>query len=429
MMRVSCSLTVPCPPSVGDAFMPTASITEHLTRVLSLCTPAAPVTLPVPEATGCVLAADAHAILPVPPFSNSAMDGFLVHASDLAEGSVITLPVVGDVPAGGGAITPAPGTAVRIMTGAAIADPHGLVVIPVEDTSADPGPQDLPETVTISSYRGRAHIRPRGDNVNTGDVLAGAGDTVDAGLLAGLISAGVREVSVFPAPAVTVLSSGDELVDARYTPTTGQIPDSNRPMVAQLLRELGITHVTELHTGDDPADFTAALREAVDHSHLIITTGGVAAGAFDVVKTVMSAGDMWFGHVDMQPGKTQGAGSWAGVPVLCLPGNPVAAYVSFLMFVTPAIARLRGRDTPADLDSRPRVTATACAPFPSARAKNLIVPVRLTWDANGAGASPFTRAGRGSHFAASLNGVGGFVLIPPGGTGPQAGGKVTVYLT
>ena len=429
MMRVSCSLTAPCPPSVGDQVMSTASITDHLTRVLSLCTPAPPVTLPVTEAVGCVLATDAHAVLPVPPFSNSAMDGFLVRASDLADGSDLTLPVTGDVPAGGEAITPAPGTAVRIMTGAPITDPHGLVVIPVEDTSAEPGPQDLPEAVTIHSYRGRSHIRPRGDNVDTGDVLARAGDTVDAGLLAGLISAGVRAVSVFPTPAVTVLSSGDELVDARSAPTTEQIPDSNRPMVAQLLRELGITCVTELHTGDDPAEFTAALRRAGEHSDLIITTGGVAAGAFDVVKTVMNTGEMWFGHVDMQPGKTQGAGTWGGRPVLCLPGNPVAAYVSFLMFVIPAVSKLRGRDAPATLDSRPRVTATARSPFPTAKAKNLIVPVRLTWDADGAGAAPFTRAGRGSHFVASLNGVGGFALIPPGESGPQPGGQVTVYLT
>ena len=429
MMRVSCSLTVPCPRSVGDPVMSPASITDHLTRVLSLCAPAPPVTLPIVEATGCVLANDVHAVLPVPPFSNSAMDGFLIHASDLADGSGIALPVVGDVPAGGEAIMPTPGTAVRIMTGAPIADPHGLVVIPVEDTSAEPGPQDLPEAVTITTYRRRSHIRRRGENVDTGDVIARAGDTVDAGLLAALISAGVPEVSVFHTPAVTVLSSGDELVDAHSPLTAGQIPDSNRPMVVQLLRELGIDRITELHTGDDPADFTAALHEAAKHSDLILTTGGVAAGAFDVVKTVMSTGDMWFGHVDMQPGKTQGAGIWAGMPVLCLPGNPVAAYVSFLMFVIPAISKLRGRDTPAGLDRRPRVSATASAPFPTAKAKNLVVPVRLAWDADGARASPFTRTGRGSHFAASLSGIGGFVLIPPGDTGPQPGEKVTVYLT
>lgn len=415
------------------------SIIEHIRHVLSVITPDPPVVLPLGEAIGCVLATDLHARRAVPPFSNSGMDGFLIHEADLSADGPTTLPVGGDVPAGGSALTPAPGTAVRIMTGAPVADPiiPGLVVIPVEDTSAQPGPHDLPELITINSYHGRSHIRPRGDNMEVGDRVAEAGELIDAGMLAGLISAGVAEVTVFPRPTVSVLSSGDELIDAHTTPQPGQIPDSNKPMVAALLRESGIDEVLELHAGDDPREFSATFLDAVENSNLVITTGGVSAGAFDVVKEVINAGDtgsdMWFGHIAMQPGKPQGVGTWtrtdgSTAAVLCLPGNPVAAFVSFLLFVQPAIRKLRGWATDAELSTRPRITASAGADFPDARGRDLVIPVRLAWNASGATAIPFTSRGRGSHFVASLNGINGFTVIPTGGTGPRRGADILVYL-
>ncbi|NLZ58739.1 MAG: molybdopterin molybdotransferase MoeA [Corynebacterium sp.] len=418
-----------------------STITEHLTRVLDLITPGQPVNLPLSDALGCVLAQDCHAALAVPPFSNSAMDGFLINVADLDPAGTATLEVTGDVAAGATARIPEPGCAVRIMTGAPIPDdpvPEGLAVIPVEDTSALPGPQKLTPTITITNYRGRAHIRPRGDNVAVGDRVARAGELVDASMLAGLVSAGVAEVSVHPRPTVTVLSSGDELAPAGVIPGEGQIPDSNRPMVAALLGEAGIIHVTQEHTSDDPREFSEIFTRAVTESDLVITTGGVSAGAFDVVKAVIgdtaSGADMWFGPVQMQPGKPQGAGTWAradgtSASVLCLPGNPVAAFVSFLLFIRPAVDKLRGITTVADLDSRPRVTAAAGVAFPDARTKDLIVPVRLAWGPEGATATPFTRQGRGSHFVASLNGVDGFVILAPDTPGPGPGAPLQVYLT
>lgn len=406
--------------------------------MLSLITPGAPVTLSLHEAVGTVLAADTHARLAVPPFSNSGMDGYLINTADLSAGGTATLKVSGDVPAGGGAaLTPARGESVRIMTGAPVSDPvpEGLAVIPVEDTSSSPGPLDLPESIDIHAFRGRAHIRLRGENVRPGDRVARAGELIDAGTLAGLISAGVEQVSSFPRPRVAVLSSGDELVTSGTTPLPGQIPDSNRPMVAQLIREAGIKEVSELHTGDDPEEFQDVFSQVVESHDLVITTGGVSAGAFDVVKSAMGQGAaMWFGHVSMQPGKPQGAGTWARrdgspVPVLCLPGNPVAAFVSFLMFVRAAVDKLVGLEVSPDLGSRPRITATAAVDFPDARAKDLIVPVRLSWGEAGALATPFTQGGRGSHFVASLNGVDGFAIIPPGSSGPGESEQIGVYLT
>lgn len=416
-----------------------STITEHLTRVLALITTGAPGLLPLSDALGCVLAQDCHATLAVPPFSNSAMDGYLINVADLGADGTATLGVSGDVAAGALACVPAAGYAVRIMTGAPLPDPvpEGLAVVPVEDTSARPGPQDLPAAITIHGYRGRTHIRPRGDNVSVGDRVARAGEMIDAGMLAGLISAGVTQVRVHPRPVVTVLSSGDELVAAGVAPADAQIPDSNRPMVAALLKEVGIVHVIQEHTSDDPQDFQEVFRRAVAGSDLVITTGGVSAGAFDVVKAVIgdpdSGADMWFGNVGMQPGKPQGAGLWTRADgttatVLCLPGNPVAAFVSFLLFVGPAAQKLRGLATLPDLDSRPRITATAGVAFPDARAKDLIIPVRLSWGAGGATASPFTRQGRGSHFVASLTGVDGFTLVSPGTRGPVPGEDVMVYL-
>lgn len=413
-----------------------STIAEHLSRVLALTSPGAAVTLPLQDALGCVLATDARATLAVPPFSNSAMDGYLVNTVDLDSAGTAILQVSGDVAAGARACVPAPGCAIRIMTGAPLPDPvpAGLAVIPVEDTSARPGPHKLPDTINIHRYRGRAHIRPRGDNLAPGDCVARAGELVDAGMLAGLISAGVVEVEVFPRPKVTVLSSGDELVAAGVTPAEGQIPDSNRPMVAALLREAGVTEVSEAHTGDDPGEFQETFTRAVSGSDLVITTGGVSAGAFDVVKAVIGgAAEMWFGAVEMQPGKPQGAGTWkradgGDTVVLCLPGNPVAAFVSFLIFVHPVLEKLCGLPTVAELDSRPRVTATAQVVFPDARAKDLIIPVRLSWGPGGAGAAPFTRQGRGSHFVASLNGVDGFTIVPTHGTGAAPGEPLEVYL-
>lgn len=413
------------------------SLTEHLARVLSTVTPRAPVTLPLLDAIDCVLAKDAHATLAVPPFSNSAMDGYLVNSADLDGAGPWSLPVSGDVPAGGTVTVVQPGTAVRIMTGAPVGDPRvpGLVVIPVEDTNTPPGPNTLPESVTIMGFRGRAHIRPRGDNLSVGDRVAASGELIDAGLLAGLISAGVSQVDVFPTPTVTVLSSGDELVQAGVVPEPGQIPDSNRPMVAALVRHTGVAHVVEVHSGDGAAEFSHAFIKAVESSDLVITTGGVSAGAFDVVKDVVGAGgEMWFGGVSIQPGKPQGTGRWiredgTTSAVLCLPGNPVAAFVSFHLFASPALTKLRGFEVSEHLQTRPRVMARAAVDFPDPRGKDLIVPVRLTWDEAGAVATSFTKEGRGSHFVASLGNVDGFAIIPADGYGAVVGVPLQVYLT
>lgn len=365
------------------------------------------------------MAGDALAALPVPPFSNSAMDGFLVHRADLSGPGPWPLPLAGDVAAGARACEVPPGRAVRIMTGAPVGDPPAdtLQVIPVEQTDLPAGPVPLPETITISAGdHHRSHIRRRGENIQPGEVVIKAGTRLDAGTLAALISTGVTQVSVHPLPRVTVISSGDELVAAGRTPAAGQLPDSNLPMVAALLAQQGLVEISQIHTSDSAMEFQAGLDRAAADSDLVITTGGVSAGAFDVVREVAGGtgtAQMWFGGVAMQPGKPQGLGTWSGTPLLCLPGNPVAAFVSFHLFVSPLIQALSGSPTSPELLARPNITALPGQPMPAPRGRPLIVPVRLDWSHTSPVAFPFTPGGRGSHLVASLAGVDGLALLDP----------------
>ncbi|AGF72224.1 gephyrin-like molybdotransferase Glp [Corynebacterium halotolerans] len=411
---------------------PARSIDEHLAAVLSLSRTTAPVTLPSVAALGSVLAADAVATLAVPPFSNSAMDGFLLHAADLNGAGPWTLPVAGDVPAGSTAVEVPRGAAVRIMTGAPVGDPvdPGLIVVPVEQTTTPPGPGVLPAEVTVREVTpGRAHIRRAGANTSPGDVVARAGTRVDAGTLAALVSAGVDSVSTHPPVRVAVISSGDELVEPGVTPGPGQIPDSNGLMLAALLTEAGVSDVSRAHAGDVDGGFAEELSRACTDNDLVITSGGVSAGAFDVVREVTGAGDMWFGHVAQKPGAPQGLGVWEDTPLVCLPGNPVAAFVSFHLYVAPLVRALAGHPAPASQLARPHVTAVAEREFPVPRDRAIIVPVRLDWSTGRAVATPFARRGVGSHLVASLVATDGLAVIAPDAPAPAAGDPVTVVLT
>lgn len=423
----------------------TRSITEHLAATLALVPQAQPHKLTPTRASGLVLAEDARAELPVPPFSNSAVDGFLVRAGDLTGSGPWELPVVGDVPAGAEALALPAGQSLRIMTGAPVGDPPAvdLRVVPVESTDIPRGPGPLPSRVLIAAGdHSRSHIRRRGEDTATGEVVATAGSVIDPGTLAALVSTGVREVSTYLRPRVTVISSGDELVAAGETPGPGQLPDSNLPMVAALLQAAGITEISTRHVADSAAQFRFQLDQASQNSDLVITTGGVSAGAFDVVREVAEDplaedSEVWFGPVDMQPGKPQGLGLWRGTPLVCLPGNPVAAFVSFHLFLTPLLQRLAGHPAQPDPLDRPMTMAQAGTTFPMPGTRPLVVPVRLEWSRSEAVATPFTPGGKGSHRVASLAGVNGLVVLEPQSPKspatpefavPQAGEPISVLL-
>lgn len=424
---------------------PTRSIEEHLTAALALIPPPETQQVETTRAAGLVLAADTRAVLPVPPFGNSAVDGFLVRAGDLAGTGPWELPVAGDVPAGREALTLPEGQALRIMTGAPVGDPPAvdMRVIPVEETNIPRGPGPLPATVVIAEGKhSRSHIRRRGEDTAPGEIVATAGSVIDPGTVAALVATGVTKVLAHPRPRVTVISSGDELVPAGEIPGPGQLPDSNLPMIAALLGEAGITDISTRHVADSLAQFRFQLDLASEDSDLVITSGGVSAGAFDVVREVAEDptnedSSMWFGPVAIQPGKPQGLGTWKGTPLICLPGNPVAAFVSFHIFIRPLLRHLAGDQVPWGLLERPAIPARPGAAFPLPGNRPLVVPVHVSWDQDGAVATPFTLSGKGSHRVASLSGVNGLVVLAPGAPAvsltpeiayPQAEQKIRVLL-
>lgn len=359
---------------------------------------------------GIVVARDVISAAAIPPFTNSAMDGFLVRSTDLAGDGPWTFPVSGDIPAGSPPVPVPAGHAVRIMTGAPVPedpDTKGdeLCVIPIENTDARN--DVMPTTVTVKDYNPhRAHIRHRGEHVQPGDVVTHAGTRIDAGVIATLISAGVEHVELYPRPTVCVITSGDEVGDAR---NAWGIPNSNGPMLVAAAHASGVVP-THRHVRDDAAAVHAAIDTAASEFDLVVTVGGVSAGAYDVVRAVGGTADMWFGPVDIQPGKPQGLGTWNGTPVMCLPGNPVAAYVSFFLFVVPVLHTLAGMPAPHSVWDRPHVSAFVSDDFPQPGPRTRFIPVQLTWGKRGATAT-LPHGGTGSHMVATLAGVHGLAVL------------------
>lgn len=387
-----------------------------------------------PQIAGRVLASDVAARLPVPPWTNSAMDGFLVRRADITH-LPCTVPVTGDVPAGAPPQEVPPGQAVRIMTGGAVIDTHDVVVVPVEDTDIPPGPHPLAPTVTINRLRERTHIRHAGDNMRPGDTVATAGTTVNGATIAALISAGVTQVDVVAEVRVGIISSGDELVDIVLAPgvlAPGQLPDSNGPMVHALAQAACPARITRTHCRDDAGGLATTLARLARENDVIITTGGVSAGAFDVVHETLSAplsgrphGDsFWFGHVAQKPGAPQGISTYLGCPVISLPGNPVAAFASFYLYAWPALRLLAGRGAQETVTARPRLSATLADDLPVKPQRTFVVPVRLDFAHATPLAHPFS-SGPGSHLVASLAGTDGFIILD---SPARAGDTTTVYL-
>ena len=432
-------------------FNPQRSPEEHLKDVLRRVAPLETISAPTVDAAGLVLATNVEARLAIPPFSNSAMDGYLVNSADLpaieAEevtveklDAPITLAVSGEVAAGGRAQRPEPGTAVRIMTGAPVpSEFDGLTVVPVEYTDAAPGPGALPAEVAVHTVARRRNIRRLGDDITPADIVARAGTVIDAATQAALLSAGVPEVTVHRAPRVAVVSCGAELITFDgATPsaevehmTPGMLPDSNGPMLESLASGLAAATVTRESCDDDPERMRELLdRLAADHD-LIVTSGGVSTGAYDVVHQVLSeqGDDVFFGEVSQKPGAPQGLGSWKGTPVIGLPGNPVAAFMGFQLYASAAIARLRGLSPDTDLTVRPHFEAMAGSEFHPAKNRTSFVPVHLHFgdaEAPTPVATPYHRSGFGSHRIGGMVGTRGYAMLEPTET-VMPGDTLTIY--
>lgn len=312
------------------------SVEEHAAHVADLLAPALaprPETIPVNDALGRVTSAAVLSPVDLPLFRNSQMDGFAVRSADVAPAPT-TLPIVGEVAARPSSPPDlAPGTAVRIMTGAVV--PNGAdAVIPVEDTTSEGG------TVTIS--RGRSvgeFVRERGSDLRTGDELLPAGQRLASRHLAVLAAAGLTEIAVIARPRVSIITTGSELVQPGATPVLGQVFDSNGTALAAAVVAAGAVVAARAHVTDDPAELIAALATPAD---LVLTSGGISMGDYEVVRELLEPRGASVGHVAMQPGGPQATAVWEGVPVICFPGNPVSTQLSFEVFVAPLLRTVAG---------------------------------------------------------------------------------------
>ena len=317
------------------------SVSEHQHVVSQLISARPAANVGLADSLGLVLADDVIAPLSLPVFDNSAMDGYAVRVDDVIgadPANPVKLPVAEDIPAGRtDLLTLAPGTAHRIMTGAPM--PSGATaVIAVENTDAGI------DTVTISaSAKPGQHIRGAGGDVTIGSTVLRAGDTVTPAALGLVAALGLGELAVIPRQRVLVISTGSELVAAGTALQPGQIYESNAVMLAAAVSDAGAEVVAILTCDDDVARFTALLDSHAGHTDLIITSGGVSAGAYEVVKDALGGGSgpdrgVEFIKVAMQPGMPQGAGRTpGGSAIVTLPGNPVSALVSFEVFIRPAL--------------------------------------------------------------------------------------------
>jgi len=398
------------------------SADAHLQEILAGITPLAPDVRPLLEATGMPLAADVVAPRSLPVFDNSAMDGYAVRADEVAAATVdapVELPVADDILAGDPRPhTLRPGSVLRIMTGAPM--PAGAdAVVPVEATDA--GARRV--RITAPAAPG-AHIRRVGEDVTAGDLLLPAGEVLgprQIGLLAGV---GIEGVQVAARPRVVVMSTGAELVEPGRPLPAGSIFDSNSYLLTTAVRATGAVAYRVRATSDEPRQFLEALDDQLVRADLVITTGGVSKGTRDVVKAALSGEPrMRFREVAMQPGKPQGFGFVGdGTPLFALPGNPVSAYVSFEVFVAPALRKMIGREP----YSRPLFRATLDAPVRSIPGRRQFLRGRFATGPSGPAVTPV--GGHGSHLLGGLGAANALIVLGEDVEGLDAGAAVPVML-
>ena len=403
---------------IGQAVMD--SVETYLADITASIRPLPPRELALGDALGAVLAADVTAQWPLPSFDNSAMDGYAVRAADVAgatDEAPVILPVGGEVAAGDTALHDlVPGTCIKIMTGAPL--PSGAdAVVPVELTDGGTSQVAIREPVQAG-----ASVRRTGGDAVPGELLLPAGTRLGAMHLGLLAAAGNGAVQARPRPRVAVISTGNELVEPGTRLVPGQIWESNATMLAAAAREAGCAAQRYPIVPDKTDAVLAAVHNALDDADLVVTSGGVSMGGeHDVVKAALATlGTVRFRKVAMQPGMPQGFGTVgpASTPIFTLPGNPVSAYVSFFLFVRPALDALQG--FPGERGRHERAALTQAIRSPAGKRSFL----RGVLDSAAGQITPVS--GQASHQLASLARANALVIVPEQTTSLDAGTGVEV---
>jgi len=399
------------------------TVDEHLAAVLSQLSPLPDLEVTLLDAHGCVLAEDIVSRRTLPPFDNSSMDGYAVRFDDVSAASAenpVELPVIGDIAAGsGGAYAVNTGLCVRIMTGAPV--PRGAdCVIPVEWTDGGVARVRINRAPAVGQ-----NIRRAGEDVESGETVLPAGTSLGAAQIGLLAALGLPRVRVRPKPRVVVFSTGNELVDVGVEPGPAQINESNSYALTSAAREAGAIAYRIGIVPDDRVRLLSMIEDQLVRADLVVTTGGVSAGAYDTVKEVLSRlGTVEFTKVAMQPGMPQGFGTVGpdSTPIFTLPGNPVSAFVSFEVFVRPAIRRMLG----VEQLYRPLVRASLTQPVMKSEGKRSYVRARIEVRDGIYAVTPV--GGMGSHLVADLALANSFIVVPEHVTEVPVGSTVSVMM-
>jgi molybdopterin molybdotransferase len=399
------------------------TVEAQLDDIMSVVSPLGSLDLTLADAHGCVLVEDVAAGFPLPPFDNSAMDGYAVRAEDVATATPAqptVLPVVGDVAAGSTSpYTVQPGLCVRIMTGAPM-PPGADTVVPLEDTDGG-----LAQVEIRNAPRAGSCVRHAGEDAAAGTTVLEAGTHLGATQLGLLAAVGRDRVVVRPRPRVVVLSTGSELVEPGQPLTRGQIPDANSALLTAASLEAGAIAFRVGIVPDDPRVLADTLEDQLIRADVIVTSGGVSVGAYDVVKDVLSrVGTVSFDKIAMQPGMPQGFGTIGPdkTPFFGLPGNPVSSYVSFEVFVRPALRRMLGVEPIA----RPVVRARVSEPLRSPPGRRSYLRAWLSVEQGAYTVRPV--GGSGSHLIASLAASNALIVVPEDATEVAADSAVRVMM-
>ncbi len=409
---------------------PLRSVSDHVDHVASLFGPARTETVAISEALGRALADDVRAAISLPGFDNSAMDGYAVRAADVADAAPehpVTMPVAEDIPAGRtDMLTLADGTVHRIMTGAPM--PAGAdAVVQVELTDGGEHTVAIAGAVDVG-----ASVRRTGSDIIAGETALLAGSVLGSSQIGLLAALGVARVEVIAPLHVLVLSTGSELIAPGDRLQFGQIYESNGAMLCAAVRSAG-ARATPVHfVPDDVGEFRARLDELVDsgeHVDLILTSGGVSAGAYEVVKDALTGQGVEFVKVAVQPGMPQGSGHYTStggrsVPIVTLPGNPVSAQVSFEIFVRPPLRAVMGLTA-----HRRRIRAVLADDLRSPRGRRQFRRGVVTHADGAEGVGSVVPIGPpSSHHLRFLASANALIDIAPDTDGVEAGTPVDVIL-